>query len=167
MPDGPPVAELLEIAASTATLQERAEELLLRLGRWVPSEAAWLALSDPGANVYATVGSAGLDGSVLDYLGRPAVAQEIQLTGVTRNRPPVSLAELPIPAQELPTWTECLVPAGFREGLGVALFEPDGPHIGILGLLFSSGEPPPAAIRDRLAQLAPLIARAVSPIPPL
>jgi DNA-binding CsgD family transcriptional regulator len=36
--------------------------------------------------------------------------------------------------------------------------------MGVLGLLFSSGEPPSAAIRDRLAQLSPLIARALSPM---
>jgi DNA-binding CsgD family transcriptional regulator len=67
-------------------------------------------------------------------------------------------------AEELPTWAECLAPAGFREGLGVALFEPGGPHMGIVSLLFSSGEPPSAAVRDRLARLSPLIAKALSPM---
>ena len=58
---------------------------LERLDRWVPFEAAWLALSDPRSNVYATVGSTGLDRSVIDYLDRPAVAQEIQLTGLDQQ----------------------------------------------------------------------------------
>jgi DNA-binding CsgD family transcriptional regulator len=164
MRDDPPVAELIEIAASTAPLRERAQGLLQTLDRFVPSEAAWLALSDPRSNHYAAVSSTGLDQSVVDYLDRPAVAQEIQLTGLNRNRPPVSVADLPVPADELPTWTECLAPAGFREGLGVALFEPGGHHVGILGLLFSSGEPPSAAMRDRLAQLSPVIARGLSPM---
>jgi DNA-binding CsgD family transcriptional regulator len=164
MRDDLPVAEMIEIAGSTAPVHERAQGLLQRLNRWVPSDAAWLALSDPGSNVYATVGSTGLDRSVIEFLDRPAVAQEIRLTGVNRNQPPVSVGELPVAADELPTWAECLTPAGFREGLGVALFEPGGPHMGVLGLLFSSGQPPSTAIRDRLAQVSPLVARALSPM---
>jgi DNA-binding CsgD family transcriptional regulator len=164
MRNDPPVAEMIEIVASTAPLPERAQGLLQRLDRWVPCEAAWLALSDPRSNVYATVGSMGLDGSVVDYLDRPAMAQEIELTGLDRNRPPVSVADLPVPADELPTWAECLLPAGFREGLAVALFEPGGLHVGFLGLLSSSKEPPSVAMRHRLAQLSPLIARGLSPM---
>src|SRR3954453_13704837 len=159
-----PVAELIEIAASTAPLPERAQHLLQGIDRWVPSEAAWLALSDPPSNVYATVGSTGLDQSVLDYLDRPAIAQEIELTGLNRNRPPVSVADLPVAVEELPAWAECLTPAGFREGLAVALFEPGGLHVGFLGLLSSSGESPSAAMRDRLGQVSPLIAAGLSPM---
>jgi DNA-binding CsgD family transcriptional regulator len=164
MRDDPLVAEMIEIVASTATLPERAEGLLRRLDRWLPFEAAWLALSDPGANVYATLASTSLDRSVVDYLDRPAMAQEIQLTGLNRNRPPVSVADLPVAVDELPTWAECLTPAGFREGLGVALFEPGGLHVGILGLLSPSSEPPSAATRERVGRLSPLIARGLSPM---
>jgi hypothetical protein len=78
MRDDPPVAEMIEIAACTGSLPERAQGLLERLDRWVPSDAAWLALCDPRSNVYATVASTGLDRSVIDYLDRPAMAQEIQ-----------------------------------------------------------------------------------------
>src|SRR3954447_4926950 len=164
MRDDPPVAEMIEIAASTAPLPERAQGLLQRLNRWVPSDAAWLALCDPQSNVYATVASTGLDRSVIDYLDRPAMAQEIELTGLDRDRPPVSVADLPVPADELPTWADCLIPAGFREGLAVALFEPRGLHVGFLGLLSPSREPPSVATRDRLGLLSPLIARALSPM---
>jgi len=164
MPNDPAVAEMIEIADSTAPLRVRGQELLQRLDRWIPSDAAWLALSDPGSNVYATVGSTGLDRSVVDFLDRPSVAQEIQQNGVNRNQPPVSLGELPISFDELPTWANCLVPAGFREGLGVALFEPGGRHMGVLTLLFSSDESPSTETRDRLAHVSPLIARAMSPM---
>jgi hypothetical protein len=74
------------------------------------------------------------------------------------------VTELPVPIDELPTWAECLIPAGFREGLGVPLVEPGGPYLGMLSLLFSSAEPPSDVLRDRVGQLAPLIARAVSPL---
>lgn len=158
------VAEMVEIACSPAPLPERAQGLLDRLGGWVPSDAAWLALSDPRSNVYSRVASTGLGTTVIDYLDRPAMAQEIELTGLHRNRSPVSVAELPVAVGELPAWAECLTPAGFREGLAVALFEPDGLHVGFLGLLSSSREPPSATMRRRLGRLAPLIAEGLSPI---
>jgi DNA-binding CsgD family transcriptional regulator len=160
----PPIAEMIEIAASTASLAERGRGLLEWLGGWVPFEAAWLAVSDPRSNVYATVGSTGLDRPILDYLDRPAMAQEIELTGLHRNRPPVSVADLPVAVDELPTWAECFIPAGFREGLAVALFEPGGLHVGFIGLLSSSGESPSAAMRDRLGHVSPLIAAGLSPM---
>lgn len=158
------VAELIEIATSSVPLLERAQGLADSLDRWLPVEATWLTLCDPQSNVYATVGSTGLERSVLDYLARPSVGQEIQRTELNQDRPPVSLAELPVDVEELPTWTDCLIPAGFREGLGVPLVEPGGPFLGMLTLFFSSGEPPSAALRARLVRLSPLIARGVSPI---
>ena len=159
-----PVAEMIEIAASTAPLAERAQSLLERLNRCVPSDAAWLALSYPGSNLYATVSSTGLDHSAIGYLNRPRVVQEIELAGLHQDRAPVSLVELPVAVEELPTWAECLTPAGFREVLSVALFEPGGLHVGVLSLLFASGEPPSAAMRDCVSQLSPLIARGLSTV---
>jgi DNA-binding CsgD family transcriptional regulator len=162
--DDSAVADIFEIAASTAPLPQRAQGLVERLEFWLPVDATWLALSDPESNVYATVGSTGLEQSVLGYLDRPAVAREIQLNELNQNQPPVSLAELPVAADELPTWAECLIPAGFGDGLGVPLFEPGGPYLGLLTLLFAEGAAPSAALRKRLGQLAPLIARGVSPM---
>jgi DNA-binding CsgD family transcriptional regulator len=164
MQDDSPVAEMSEMAASTVPLVDRAQGLVEMLDRWLPVEATWLALSDPGSNIYTTVGSTGLGRSVLEYLDRPSVAYEIQMAELHRNRPPVSVAELPVAAAELPTWAECLTPTGFREGLGVPLFEPGGPYLGMLTLLFSSGEAPSAALRTRLTDVRPLIARGVSPL---
>lgn len=129
----------------------------------MPAEATWLALSDPQSTVHTTIGSTGLEQSALDYLDRPSVSREIQLAELNHNRPPVSLAGLPFAAAELSTWAECLISAGFREGLGVPLFERGGPYLGMLTVLFASDETPSAALRGRLRQLAPLIARGVSP----
>jgi DNA-binding CsgD family transcriptional regulator len=164
MQDDPTAAEMHEIATSTLPLPERAQGLLETLERWLPVEATWLALSDPQSNVYATIGSTQLEDPVLDYLDRPSVGREIQLAGLHKKSWPVSLRELPTPAEELPTWAECLIPAGFREGLGVPLFEPGGLYLGMLTLLFTTSERPSQALRDRLVRLAPLIARAVSPM---
>ena len=164
MGDDQRAVQLIEIAISAAPLLERARGLLEKLTEFVPSDATWLALANPRSNLHATVGSAGLDRSVLDYLDRPAVAREIQLAGINRAIPPFSLGQLPTPAEELPTWSESLIPAGFHEALGVPLFEPGGPYLGMLTLLFSSRQPPSASTRHRVSQLSSIIARGVSPM---
>jgi hypothetical protein len=74
------------------------------------------------------------------------------------------VADLPVSVDELSTWAECLAPAGFREGLGVALVEPGGVHVGFLGLLYTSSEPPSTVTRRRLGELAPIVARGLSPM---
>jgi DNA-binding CsgD family transcriptional regulator len=163
MRDDAPIAEMMEIAVSTASLRERAQGLVQELDRWVPVDAAWLALTDPGSTAYARVASTGLDPPTLDYLDRPAVALEIELAGLNRNQQPVSMTELPVTVEELATWAECLIPAGFRDALAVPLFERSGLQVGILSLLSSDREPPPRAVRDRLGQLSPLMAEALSP----
>ena len=162
--EDPPADELLEIAASTAPLLDRAHDFLRELDRWVPYDAAWLALSDPGSRLYAVVGSAGLDTSVTDFLDRPGTARDLEVAGLHQSGPPLSVRELPVAVRDLPTWAECLIPAGYQEGLGVALHEPGGPHVGFLGVLYASDEPPPAVSRDRLGRLAPVIARGLSPV---
>lgn len=159
-----PIAEIVDIAASTVPLLERARGLVESLNRWLPVEATWLTLSDPESHVYATVGSTGLERLVLDYLGRPTVAGEAQLAELNKDCPPVAVTELPVPFEDLPTWAECLIPAGFRDGLAVPLVEPGGPYLGMLSLLYSSTEPPWGGLRDSVGQLAPLMARAVSPL---
>jgi DNA-binding CsgD family transcriptional regulator len=164
MREEPPVAEVLDLALSRAPMVERARGLVETLDRWLPAEAIWLAVSDPESNLHTTVGSSGLEGPVLEYLDRPSVAREIQLAELNVDRPPVSVTELPVPMECLPTWADCLVPAGFHEGLGVPLVDPGGPYVGMLSVLFSSAETPSGALRDRLGQLAPLIARGVSPM---
>lgn len=127
MLDASLLTELTEIAATTAPLVDRAQRILEGLTRWLPPGATWLALADPESTVYATVGSTGLEQPVLDYLDRPAVAEEIRQAGLSRSRSPLSLSDLPVPADELPTWANCLIPTGFREGLGIPLVEPAGP----------------------------------------
>ena len=88
MRDGPPVGEVLDIAASTEPLLERARGIVETLDRWLRVDAVWLRLSDPQSKVFATVGSGGLEQSVLDRLDLPTVAD------------PDSRASLGIPLSE-------------------------------------------------------------------
>lgn len=164
MPDEPAVAQVLEAASSEAPLLERARVVVAALDRWLPVEAVWLTLCDPESTAYATVGSAGLERSVLAYLDRPSAASELELVRTGVERPAIRVTELPVPAEGLTTWADCVIPEGFREGLELPLSEPGGPCLGVLSLLFPSTATLSATVRDQLAELVPLIARAVSPM---
>jgi DNA-binding CsgD family transcriptional regulator len=162
------IATSLErIAGSSDPLPERAQELLETLEVAVPFDAAWLAAVDPLRSDYVTLASVGLNDHVVHFLGGPVMAHDIEVTGNNRDRPPMSPSDLPYPAEELSSWSECLIPAGFHQALAVALFAPGGRHVGFLSLLFGSGVPPARAARRRLAALAPVVARGVDPMPSL
>jgi DNA-binding CsgD family transcriptional regulator len=156
--------ELSEIATSSGALPERAEALLGSLRRLIPFEAAWMALAEPRQHVYSSLAHADLDEPAVDYLSGSKVAQEIELTGINRNRPPLSPSDLPFPAADLPTWAECLMPAGIHEALAVGLFATGDRHVGFLALLYEGTEPPPQERRLLLKRLTPVLARAIDPM---
>ena len=135
--------ELAEIADSTGPLSERAQEMLERLRRLVPFDAAWLALADPMGSGYTSLASTDLDERTLQYLSGPEDGARHRGDPPDRGRPPLSPSDLPYPAAELPTWAECFIPAGFHEALGVALFDAGQRHVGHLALLSGSRSPVP------------------------
>jgi DNA-binding CsgD family transcriptional regulator len=157
-------AELAEIAASADPLPKRADALLRALHRLVPFDAAWLALADPLRNSYSSLASAELDDATVEYLSGPMMARDIDATGTNRARPPLSPSDLPYAAAELPTWADCLIPAGYHEALAVGLFGPGGRHVGFLALLSGTEEPPSPAVRCRLGRFASVIAQGIDPM---
>ncbi|WP_432561752.1 helix-turn-helix transcriptional regulator [Kineococcus sp. SYSU DK003] len=155
---------LAVIVESTDPVPVRARAMLEELRRVVPFDAAWLALADPLSGRYSSSTSIDLDARVVEYLSGPSMAHDIEVTGTDRNRPPLSPSDLPYSAVELPTWAECLVPAGIHEALAVALFGPDHRHVGFLALLSGDRTPPSAATRERLAALIPVLTHGIDPM---
>jgi DNA-binding CsgD family transcriptional regulator len=155
---------LAEIAATPGPLPERAKALLEELHRHVPFDASWLALADPVGNGYSSLASTSLDRATVQYLSGPNMAHDIEVTGTDRDRPPLSLSDLSYPAEDLPTWADCLIPAGFHEALAVPLFVPGQRHVGFLALLAADPAPPSGAMRHRVARLAAIVARGIDPM---
>jgi DNA-binding CsgD family transcriptional regulator len=151
-------------ARPAATTSQRAHEMLEVLRRAVPFDAAFLAFADPSDGRDRALVTVDLDEAAVRLLGGPQVARDIELTGTDRARPPLGPSGLSYPVEELPTWAECLIPSGLREGLGVALFADGGRHVGHLAVLSASPAPPSPAARRRLARLAPVLARALDPL---
>jgi DNA-binding CsgD family transcriptional regulator len=156
--------ELAEVAGSSEPLTVRAAALLETLRRFVPFDGAWLALADPHVPGYTTGASADLADSTLTFLAGPKHARDIELVGSNRAVSPMSPSDLPFPAEELQSWAECLIPAGYHEGLGVALFVPGGRQVGFLALMSGSREPPSPQVRRALRGLIPTLAYGIDPM---
>ena len=157
--------ELAEVAASTGPLPQRSLAMLQSLRRVVPFDAAWLALAEPMSSSYTSLASSNLDDGTLEYLSGPRMAHDIEVTGTDHARPPLSVSDLPYPAADLPTWAECLMPAGIHEVLAVALFDSGlCHHVGFLALFYGGKEPPSPVLRRRLHQLTPVLARGSDPL---
>jgi DNA-binding CsgD family transcriptional regulator len=160
----PSTDTLAEIAATPGSLPERAQALLQELHHQVPFDASWLALADPVGHRYFSLASDSLDGETVRYLSGPKMARDIEATGTDRDRPPLSPSDLPYPIENLPTWAECLIPAGFHEALAVPLFVPGQRHVGFLALLAADPTPPSESIRNYVGRLAPILARGIDPM---
>jgi DNA-binding CsgD family transcriptional regulator len=156
--------ELAEIAASSIGLRQRADSFLASLRPRVPFDAAWMALADPQHPHYVTVADADLDDSVTEHLCGPVMAADIEATGSHRRQAPMSPSDLPYPRAELRTWSDCLMPAGIHEALGVALFEPGGRHVGHLTLFYGDRAPPSPHIRTGLSAATSVIGRGMDPL---
>jgi DNA-binding CsgD family transcriptional regulator len=156
--------EVGQIASGPGSAEQRAEALLGPIRRLVPFAAAAINLIDPDGGVQMPVVSRGYDDVVISYITSPASIEEMELLGINRQRAPLRLGDLPIPRQRIRGWVDYLQPAGFREGLAVSLFTPDGRHLGVMGLNTDTERHPTAAARDLIGVLAPTIANAVDPL---
>jgi DNA-binding CsgD family transcriptional regulator len=92
------------------------------------------------------------------------VQDDVEILGLTRRGPPMRLRDMPVDPAETRGWAECLWPAGFREGLGVSLYTPDGRQVGLLGMNTESAAHPTDCARDVVGALQPLIAHALDPM---
>jgi DNA-binding CsgD family transcriptional regulator len=156
--------ELTEVAASADTLPRRAEQLLAVLRRVVPFESAWLALADLHHPVYTTLARADLTGSIVAFLESPAHIRDVEVTSSHRASAPITPADLPYPVEELPTWADQLVPAGYRDSMAVSLFAPDRRQVGYLALLTDGERSPLPQMRPVLARVTAALAYAIDPL---
>jgi DNA-binding CsgD family transcriptional regulator len=157
-------AEVARIAALPGGPAERAAAMLEPLHRLLEFDGAWLAMRDEQHHGHRSLLSTGWNRRTAAFLDGPVLVDEIEQLGMTHSRTPLRVADFPVPATELRSWAECLLPAGFQEGLGMCLFTADGRHLGFLGLFTASPSVPSDAARDLLAALGPTLAHAIDPL---
>jgi len=150
--------EFARLAASSATIQERAAEILEQLGRIVAFDVGWLALRDPELRRHVPLATAGDAEPLREYFARPEADDDVESLGLNRLRPPILASEIPGPLSEVRAWGEHLLPAGLRQGLAVGLFTSGGRHVGFLSLLSADRSHPSHAERNVVAACTTVIA---------
>jgi DNA-binding CsgD family transcriptional regulator len=73
-------------------------------------------------------------------------------------------SDLPYPVEELPSWADQLLPAGYRDAMVVSLFAPDRRQVGYLALLTESEQSPWPQMRPVLARVTAVLAHAIDPL---
>ncbi|MEU2347947.1 helix-turn-helix transcriptional regulator [Modestobacter sp. NPDC049651] len=139
-------------------MQERAADVLQRLGRILTFDAGWLALRDPEQCRCAPLATTGPVEPLTAYFRRPEADEEVELLGLNRCRPPMLATDIPGPLPEVRAWGDHLLPAGFRQGLAAGLFTSRGRHVGFLSLLSADPSRPGEAGRDVVAAVTTAIA---------
>jgi len=156
--------EVARIAADCRPIEHRALELLEPLRRVLPFCAAWISVLDPERREQPPLVCVGHDEGLRAYMAGPAGVAEVEQLALDRSREAATLADLPVPLEEVRSWAEYLAPAGFRGGVVVPLRTPDGRYLGILGLNTDTTRHPTVAARDLLTLLSPLVAHALDPM---
>jgi hypothetical protein len=158
-------AEMAEIAAAAGSVDQRAEALLGSLRGVIPYAAAWIGVRDPETRAHRRVGSDGDVDSLTRYFALPEADDELEAMGLNRFQPPVPASALPVPLADTRAWGEYLLPAGFNDGVAMALFTDDGRHLGFLSLLTGDSRHRTASYSGVLASLRPIIVKALDRLP--
>jgi DNA-binding CsgD family transcriptional regulator len=156
--------EVAGIAAEPCTLAERAEALLAQVQRVVRFDAGFITLLGPDQDLHVSLARSGYDERTCGHLDSASLLADVELVGLRRSRRPVRFRDSPVPPSEFPTWAEYLEPAGFRDGVGVGLFTPEGHYLGLLAVHIEAADQVSEAARDALGVLASSIASAVDPL---
>ncbi|MEQ4300847.1 LuxR C-terminal-related transcriptional regulator [Plantactinospora sp. B6F1] len=158
------VADVERIAALPGDVRDRVPELLRVLHRLMPSGASMVHLLNPELREFQGLGGSGYSEVIVAYMGSSEHYREMELLGMDRDRPPMRVRDAPVPPGELRSWAEHLEPAGYREGIGLTLFSPDGRHLGLITLHTDDPAQPSDETRDFIGLLAPVMADAVDPM---
>src|SRR3954451_4317855 len=158
-------AEMAHIAAAAGSVEERADALLGSLRGVIPYAAAWIAVRDPETRIHRRGGSDGDTDPLARYFALPDADDEVEALGLNRFQPPVPASALPVPLADTHAWGEYLLPAGLNDGVAMALFTDDGRHLGFVSLLTGDPRHRTASYGGLLADLRPIITKALDRLP--
>lgn len=157
------VARVGAIASSAGTPAERAESALAELQALVPFDAAEVGTRDPITGEFTLLAGAGYSPEVLTGLHSQAFVDLMYALDLPDTGRPTRMRDLP--GDPLDNWavSDMLLPAGYREGMTMALRTSDGRFVGAINLSTTSTEHPSDLARDAIAQLCVALGNMVDP----
>lgn len=152
------------IAAEHDSDETRGHAILDELFALIPFEAAELTVFDPMTGSFHEVVSRGYEESVLEGLRSERFLELMRYLRLPETGIPVRMRDLP--GDPLDNWavSELLLPAGYAEGMTMALRTPDGRFTGVLNLSTTSKDHPSDVARAAVAQLCGALGNLVDPV---
>src|SRR5512133_2136406 len=89
--------ELAGVGTMAEGLNQRAEEVLQALGRFLPFDAGWLDVRDPERRRHVPLATTGAAEPLRRYFESPGADAEVEHLGLNSAQPPVLASELPAP----------------------------------------------------------------------
>jgi hypothetical protein len=123
------------VTASAGTSDRWIDDLKPTLRRLVAYDCAVLVWRDAESQRYAPVLVDGDAEAALAYFTSEVADAELRELGLYRLGWPMVAHRMAARLAETVAWRDYLLPAGFRDGLGVGLFADDGRYVGLLCLL--------------------------------
>ena len=157
------VGRVATIAAEHGSAQGRAEAILEEIRRLIPFEAAEISAFNPLTNEFSEVFETGYDDRVVDGLRSDRFLEIMELLGLPETGIPIRMKDLPGDPYDNWAVSDLLIPAGYREGMTMALRTPDGRFTGVLNLSTTSQEHPSDVARAAIAQMCAALGTLTDP----
>lgn len=151
------------IAAEPGSAEDHGREILEEISRLVPFEAAELSMLNPLNGTVEEVTATGYDSTVLDGLRSKRFLDLMAALRLPETGIPVRMKDLPGEIYDNWAVSELLIPAGFSEGMTMALRTDDGRFTGVLNLSTTSTDHPSDVARAAIAQLCSALGSLVDP----
>ncbi len=151
-------SRLAWVASNQASAEERGYEILQAISEVVPFVGGELSIWDPVRLRYQPLANDGYPDHVLASLNCERALEDIRALEMASGGP---MRMRDVPARYRPvfhTLNECLIPAGYREGLSMCLHTPDSRQTGILHLSVDDERQPTDAACELLAGLNVVLA---------
>jgi len=157
------VARVGAIASAAGSPGERAATALEELRSLVPFDAAEVGTRHPVTGELTLMAGDGYSQDILDGLHSPAFVDLMYALDLPDTGRPTRMKDLP--GDPLDNWavSEMLLPAGFREGMTMALRTSDGRFVGAINLSTTSSDHPSDLAKDAIAQLCVALGNMVDP----
>ncbi len=158
------IGRIASVVADHGSADERAQAVLDELHTLIPFEAAEISCVNPLTGQIEEVAATGYSDEVLDGLRSQRFLDLMDLLGLQESGRPIRMKDLP--GDPLDNWavSDLLIPAGYAEGMTMALRTPDGRFTGVLNLSTTSTSHPSDIARDAVAQLCSALGTLTDPM---
>lgn len=159
------VSRIGAAATSSASVEDRSEEILDQLQRIFPYDAGMVVSARVPGGEGRPVAGRGYPPSFAHYLTTPQWHHEVvEPYGVPTGGWPIRESDLPVDPDSIPALGTYGRDAGLFEGLLSALTTPTGQFVGFLILSWTRAETPPDEAVEVVGSIAPTLANILDPL---